>query len=94
MKTQLFQNNLPKLPKVKKASINQLYNIGKILNFNLPKSYLSYLDKNFNFLVSWVSKGKYKVSTQTSMYKGFGKLGKIFCIILTLQTLLYCQNSK
>lgn len=94
MKLQLFQIKLPKLPKVEKAPINQLYIIGKILNFKLPKSYLSYLDKNFTFLVSWVSKGKYKVGTQTPINKGFGKLGKVFCTFLTLQILFSCQNSE
>jgi hypothetical protein len=94
MKLQLLQNKLPNLPKNDKAPIYRNSLLGKIKIFKLPKSYLSYLKRKIQFQVSSVSSGKIQVSTQTSMNKGFGKIGKIFCIILTLQTLLYCQNSK
>ena len=94
MKLQLLQNKLPNLPKNDKAPIYRNFLIGKIINFKLPKSYLSYLKRKIQFQVTSVSSGKIQVSTQTPMNKGFGKIGKIFCIILTLQTLLYCQNSK
>ena len=94
MKLQLLQNKLPKLPKERKSPIYNINILGKIKNFKLPNSYLSYLNRKNSFKVGLVSTGKNEVSTQTSMNKGFGKIGKIFCIILTLQTLLYCQNSK
>ena len=94
MKLQLLQNKLPKLPKERKSPIYNINILGKIIISKLPKSYLSYLKRKIQFQVSSVSSGKIQVSTQTSMNKGFGKIGKIFCIILTLQTLLYCQNSK
>ena len=94
MKTQKLQNKLPNLPKENKRPIYRNSLLGKMINSKLPKSYLSYLNRKNSFQVSSVSTGKIKVSTQTSMNKGFGKIGKIFCIILTLQTLLYCQNSK
>ena len=94
MKTQKHQNNLPKLPKNEKTPIYRNYMLGKMKIFKLPTSYLSYLKRKFQFQVSSVSSGKIQVSTQTPMNKGFGKIGKIFCIILTLQTLLYCQNSE
>lgn len=94
MKLQLLQNKLPKLPKERKSPIYNINILGKIIISKLPKSYLSYLNRKNSFKVGLVSTGKNEVSTQTSMNKGFGKIGKIFCIILTLQTLLYCQNSK
>ena len=94
MKLQILQNKLPKLPKERKSPIYNINILGKIIISKLPKSYLSYLNRKNSFKVGLVSTGKNEVSTQTSMNKGFGKIGKIFCIILTLQTLLYCQNSK
>ncbi len=93
MKLRLLQNKLPKLPKLFKSPIHNIYMLGKIINSKLPKSYLSYLNRKNSFQVSSVSTGKIKVSTQTPINKGFGKIGKIFYIFLTLQILFSCQNS-
>lgn len=93
MKLQLLQNKLPKLPKLLKSPIHSNYMLGKIINFKLPKSYLSYLNRKNNFQVGLVSIGKIRVSSQPQMNKGFGKIGKIFYIFLTLQILFSCQNS-
>lgn len=94
MKTQKPKNKLPNLPKNDKAPIYRNSLLGKMKIFKLPTSYLTYLKRKLQFQVTSVSSGKIQVSTQTPMNKGFGKIGKIFCIILTLQTLLYCQNSE
>ena len=94
MKLQLLQNKLPKLPKERISPIYNIFMLGKIIISKLPKSYLSYLNRKNSFKVGLVSKGKYEVSSRMPINKGFGKIGKIFCIILTLQTLLYCQNSE
>ena len=75
MKLQLLQNKLPKLPKERKSPIYNINILGKIIISKLPKSYLSYLNRKNSFKVGLVSTGKNEVSTQTSMNKGFGKIG-------------------
>ena len=87
MKLQLLQNKLPNLPKLLKSLIHSIYMLGKIIISKLPKSYLSYLNRKNSFKVRLVSTGKYKVSTQMPINRGFGKIGKIFYFFLTLQVL-------
>ena len=94
MKLQLLQNKLPNLPKNDKAPIYRNFLIGKIINFKLPKSYLSYLNRKNSFQVSLVSTGKIRVSTQTPINKGFGKIGKIFLLLLTLQISVSCYTAQ
>lgn len=94
MKLQLLQNKLPNLPKNDKAPIYRNSLLGKIKIFKLPKSYLSYLKRKIQFQVTSVSSGKIQVSTQTSMNKGFGKIGKIFLLLLTLQISVSCYTAQ
>ena len=94
MKLQLLQNKLPKLPKERKSPIYNINILGKIIISKLPKSYLSYLNRKNSFKVGLVSTGKNEVSTIMPINKGFGKIGKIFYIFLTLQILFSCQNSE
>lgn len=94
MKLQLLKNKLPKLPKLLQSPIHNIYMLGKIINSKLPKSYLSYLNRKNSFQVSSVSTGKIRVSTQTPINKGFGKIGKIFLLLLTLQISVSCYTAQ
>ena len=94
MKLQLLQNKLPNLPKNDKAPIYRNSLLGKMKIFKLPTSYLSYLKRKLQFQVSSVSSGKIQVSAQTSMNKGFGKIGKIFLLLLTLQISVSCYTAQ
>ena len=94
MKTQKQQNKLTNLPKNDKAPIYRNSLLGKMKIFKLPTSYLSYLKRKLQFQVSSVSSGKIQVSAQTSMNKGFGKIGKIFLLLLTLQISVSCYTAQ
>ncbi len=88
LKSQKVNFKLPKLPKISNnLIINNLY-LGKLINFKLPKLTLSYLKQKKQNQVGLVRLGKDKVSNQTPINKGIGKIGKIFNTFLFRKKIL------